>query len=228
MNHLSKQINVSSNDWYTLSGHFDEIVSSGQFRAAPKTAVAPEPTALTHNDWRTLSGHFDEAIGTPKPIAFTNYDVLFASTFSSSPDDGDTVPKYTLINHVGNRRFLVFLNIYRQRYFDADEQGDEAECKRIVLEIIKTVRLQCVPQGRFLQQDAKNRWHEMNELDSLVSIVEGEITKNICSSKHGERSEASQLVSRHYKKQYLVKAERQNYVLMHQLPMKVTHNSMAA
>jgi hypothetical protein len=188
MNHLPNQINISSNDWYTLSGHFDEIVS-GQVRAALQTAVAPEPepTTLAHNDWRALSSHFDdETMGTPKPIAFTNYDVLFAPTSSSSPDDGDKVPKYTLINHVGNRRFLVLLNIYRQRYFEADEQGDEAECKRIALEI-KTVRLQCVPQGRFLQQDAKNQWHEIRELASLVSIVEGEITKNVCSSKHGER-----------------------------------------
>jgi hypothetical protein len=82
---------------------------------------------------------------------------------------------------------LVLLDIYRQRYFEADEQGDEAECKRIALEIIKTVRLQCVPQGRFLQQDARDQWHEMNELVSFVSIVEGEIIKNACSSKHGER-----------------------------------------
>jgi hypothetical protein len=158
--------------------------SSVQVRAAPQ------------NGWRKLSTHFDEnastdqmvskALGTTEPIAFTNYDVLFAPPSSSSLDDGDKVPKYTLINHVGNRRFLVLLNINRPRYFDADEQGDEAECERIALEIIKTVRQQCVPRGRFLQQDAENQWREINEVASLVSIVEGEITKNVPSSKNRE------------------------------------------
>jgi len=199
MNQLSSQINISSNDWYALLGHFDsdEMVSSGQVTvtAASQTALTSKPIALTRNDWRTLSSHFDDTMGTPKPIAiaFTNYDVLFAPpSFSSPDDDGDSdeldkFPKYTLINHVGNRRFLVLLNIYRQRYADADEQGDEAKCKRIALEIIKTVRLQCEPQGRFLKQDANNQWHEILELESLVRIVQEEITKNVCLTKHGKR-----------------------------------------
>ena len=106
-----------------------------------------------------------------------------------SPPPPPSSPSYTLINHVGNRRFLVLLNIYRPRYFEANEQGDEAECKRIALDIVKTVSQQCVPHGRFLQQDANNsnQWHEIDEVASLVRIVEGQITKNVWTAKSGER-----------------------------------------
>lgn len=123
----------------------------------------------------------------PGPTVLTNYDVLFAPPiFSNSPNRKD--PEYTLINYIGNRRFLVLINMYRPRYIAAAEQNDQLECLRTVVDIIKTVRQKCEPNGRFLQQDANCRqWLEIDDLAILVKIVEGELTKTFHSSEDGER-----------------------------------------
>ena len=190
--HPSNQISPCSNDWYTLSSFFDDQ-NCVATQASPGLLAYPK-----RSDWHVPSSVFNEICmqgqDAPKsePTVLTNYDVLFAFAFaphfsSPSPDHKDS--EYTLINHVGNRRFLVLINIYRPRYIAAYEQDDQVECMRIVLEIIKTIRQQCEPNGRFLQQDANsNQWLEIDEVAILVRIVEGELTKHFHSSEDGERT----------------------------------------
>ena len=195
----SYQINTTRDDWYALSSRLDDIVPGEDQVVTVAPRASPELIAFAKDKWHTPSRHLDEKIvlpdrvvyniitPKPKPTAFTNYDILFAPpSSSSSPDRKDQ--EYTLVNHVGNRRFLVLLNIYRPRYAAADEQDDEVECMRIVLEIIKTVRQVCAPHGRFLQQDANsNQWFEIDDVATLIRIVERELTRNFCSSEDEER-----------------------------------------
>lgn len=86
----------------------------------------------------------------PEPIAFSNYDVLFTESTSSSKtkakrdsDDGCVLTT----DHAGNYRFLVLVSLYRQRYLDAVERSNVAECESITLEIIHTVRISVHPMG---------------------------------------------------------------------------------
>lgn len=122
----------------------------------------------------------------PSPTLFTNYDVLLVPSSSSSSSnhmDSD----YTLIDHVGNRTFLVILNIYRQSFLEADEQGDEVECLRIVLEIIKTFRQQCQFKGRFLrlQQGVNgNLWFMIDDVPTLVRIIKDQLTNGPVKRAH--------------------------------------------
>lgn len=208
---LPNQISQCSGDHlYTFSSRFEDSTFSTDLVATP---ASPEPLAFPkRSDWhKPPSTFFDEIakhdqdaheikIATPEPehepepepepsepTVLTNYDVLFATPFfSTSPHRKDS--EYTLINHVGNRRFLVLINIYRPRYIAAAEQDDQGECLRIVLEIIKTIRQQCEPNGRFLQQDANStQWLEIDEVAILVRIVAGELTKFFHSSEDREQ-----------------------------------------
>ncbi len=178
----------------------DTFSTDHQDGVATPAATAPELLAFPNkSDWNMPSDFFGEIlhevkIATPKPkpepkprpIVLTNYDVLFAPFSPSLPNRKD--PKYTLINYVGNRRFLVLINMYRPRYIDAAEQDDQVECLRIVVEIIKTISQKCEPNGRFLQQDANShQWLEIDELAILVPIVEDELTKTFHSAEDGER-----------------------------------------
>src|SRR6056300_483235 len=127
----------------------------------------------------------------PEPIAFSNYDVLFTESPSSSKtkakrdsDDGCLLT----IDHAGNYRFLVLISLFRQRYLDAVERSDVAECESIALEIIHTVRFKCAPNGRFFYQDLKsNRWLKIDDDDTiLVGFVQRAI-KNVFSESEVER-----------------------------------------
>lgn len=80
----------------------------------------------------------------------TNYDVLLTRDVNGfctilSPD------------HVGNRRFAVLLDIHREQYALARQgRHDTSQCEHIVDKIINTVCRECVPNGRFLEQDSGN------------------------------------------------------------------------
>ncbi|KAL7499483.1 hypothetical protein ACHAWT_007764 [Skeletonema menzelii] len=204
---------LSRDDWRTLSSHLDAIFSPDDLHdedeVGPQTSPTkfvtpvPDPIALA-KDMRHMSSrssHLEKIVlptqvapikvvaVEPEPTVFTSYDVLLAPS-SSSLLSNCKDSEYTLINHVGNRRFLVLLYTYCARYIDADEHGDHVECLRIVLEIIKTIRLQCQPNGRFLQLVNRNQWFEIDELATLVRIVRAQLTntKNVCSSADGERA----------------------------------------
>lgn len=153
---LSNDIDISNSDWYALTNQIGRMNSE---------QVVSISTSTTKHC-------VDNIPSTSEPVAFTNYDVLFSAYPSTSSIC--QAPPYTLIDHshIGNRRFIVLLSIYRPRYREAAKTGDEAKCKRIALEIIKTVRQQC--SGRFFRQDDVNgSWHQFEDDDaSLVSSVQ--------------------------------------------------------
>ena len=76
----------------------------------------------------------------------TNYDVLFIASSEGS------LNKISAVNHVGNNRFEVFLNLHGEGFNQALVNGDEEECDRIVDKIIDIVCHKCVPKGRFLEK----------------------------------------------------------------------------
>ena len=122
----------------------------------------------------------------PSPTLFTNYDVLLVPS-SSSPTSLHMDSDYTLIDHVGNRTFLVILNIYRQSFLEADEQDDEVECLRIVLEIIKTFRQQCQFKGRFLRLEPGvngNLWFMIDDVPTLVRIIKDQLMNGPVKRAH--------------------------------------------
>lgn len=159
MMNLSNDISISNNDWYALTNQIGRMNS--------EQVVSMSSIGTKHC--------VDNIPPASKPVAFTNYDVLFAAHPSTSSIGNQCqAPPYTLIDHshIGNRRFIVLLSIYRPRYREAAKKGDEAKCKRIALEIIKTVRQQC--SGRFFRQDdVHGPWHQIEDDDaSLVAAVQ--------------------------------------------------------
>jgi len=158
MMNLSNDISISNNDWYALTNQIGRMNSE---QVVSMSSIGTK--------------HCVDNIPASKPVAFTNYDVLFAAHPSTSSIGNQCqAPPYTLIDHshIGNRRFIVLLSIYRPRYREAAKKGDEAKCKRIALEIIKTVRQQC--SGRFFRQDdVHGPWHQIEDDDaSLVAAVQ--------------------------------------------------------
>ncbi len=159
MMNLSNDINISNNDWYALTNQI------GRMNSEQVVSMSSINTK-----------HCVDNLPSSEPVAFTNYDVLFAAAHSSTSSIGNQcqASPYTLIDHshIGNRRFIVLLSIYRPRYREAAKKGDEAKCKRIALEIIKTVRQQC--SGRFFRQDdVHGPWHQIEDDDpSLATAVQ--------------------------------------------------------
>ena len=80
-------------------------------------------------------------------------------------------------------RFLVLLSLFRQRYLQADEHGDEEECKCIAQELMDTVTRKCVPNGRFYEQLRDIEWKE------LALSPTATVTFIQCALKDGLQSE---------------------------------------
>ena len=156
MMNLSNEINISNNDWCALTKQIGRMDSE---------QVVESSSSIRKHCLRLR-------IPTPEPVAFTNYDVIFGNSGSNKVPN----KKYTLTDDqvVGNRRFMVLLAIYRPRYLQAAEKGNEDECKRIALEIINTVCQQCSPQGRFFHHDDVNddTWHQIEDESTLVTAVQ--------------------------------------------------------
>lgn len=94
-------------------------------------------------------------------LQITNYDVLIEWS------DDDT---FHLIdgNHVGNKRFEVFLNLHQDAYSKAKAQGRSEDCDRIVDTLVEIVCHKCVPNGRFLEHiknpiDGEDVWLNLGE-----------------------------------------------------------------
>eukprot|EP00581_Thalassiosira_minuscula_P014014 CAMPEP_0183717164 /NCGR_PEP_ID=MMETSP0737-20130205/10851_1 /TAXON_ID=385413 /ORGANISM="Thalassiosira miniscula, Strain CCMP1093" /LENGTH=312 /DNA_ID=CAMNT_0025946551 /DNA_START=80 /DNA_END=1021 /DNA_ORIENTATION=+ len=95
---------------------------------------------------------------------FRNYDVLLMPIVEDKP------LRFAPGNHVGNQRFRVLLNIFRQRYLQAVMFGHEHECKSIARDVYDTLCNRCVPNGRFFEKGCDDRWHQIG-YDSLSSVV---------------------------------------------------------
>lgn len=116
------------------------------------------------------------------PEWFHNYDVLLLSSSNGEP------LRFAPGSHVGNRRFLVLLSIFRQRYMQASMFGHEDECLGIAQEVVDTVCNKCEPHGRFFQKGRDNHWYRQLRQDSLSSIVANALKNEPAESDCFERS----------------------------------------
>jgi hypothetical protein len=94
-------------------------------------------------------------------MQITNYDVLL---------DGGNEGAFQLIDteHVGNKRFEVFLNLHKEEYEKARVARNQEEMDRIVVKIVDIVCHKCIPNGRFLEKAAipiegESEWMEIGE-----------------------------------------------------------------
>ncbi|KAL7463119.1 hypothetical protein ACHAXS_003500 [Conticribra weissflogii] len=104
--------------------------------------------------------------GTPQ---FTNYDVLLIP--SSQKLAPSTQVRFAPGNHVGNQRFLVLLDIYRERFLLADILNNDAERRNISLEVMNTVAFSCTPNGRFFEQSTPLEWRELTLGPEVLDII---------------------------------------------------------
>jgi len=66
------------------------------------------------------------------------------------------------VESAGNRRFQVYIDLYRPVFQDAEERKDIKTCCNIVTDIVNTICLKSVPNGRFLEFDEKkNIWYNV-------------------------------------------------------------------
>ena len=66
------------------------------------------------------------------------------------------------VDSVGNRKFQVYLDIYRSSFLFAEERKDSITCNKIVNDIVNTICTKSVPNGRFLEfDDKKNVWYDV-------------------------------------------------------------------
>jgi len=66
------------------------------------------------------------------------------------------------VDSVGNRKFQVYLDIYRSAFLCAEERKDSITCNKIANDIVNTICTKSVPSGRFLEFDEKNNvWYNV-------------------------------------------------------------------
>lgn len=66
-------------------------------------------------------------------------------------------------NHIGNRRFQILLEIHRLSYNATIQENDASQCDRILHSVAHTICHNCIPNGRFFEQDMTS-WNENQEL----------------------------------------------------------------
>ena len=86
-------------------------------------------------------------------VEFTANDVLLKHS--------DDVLSYA-VDSIGNRKFQVYLDIYRQLFLYAEQRKDTVTCNKIVTDIVETICIKSVPNGRFLEFDDKKKvWYDV-------------------------------------------------------------------
>ena len=84
---------------------------------------------------------------------FTDNDVLLKHN--------DDILTYA-VDSIGNRKFQIYLDIYRSTFLNAEQRKDSQTCSNIVNDIVNTICAKSVPNGRFLQFDEKkNIWYDV-------------------------------------------------------------------
>ena len=98
------------------------------------------------------------------PSDISNYDVLL------SKHEDSHVEIMSFSDHIGNRRFQISLDIHRSSYNDALLDNNLEECELILKNVAETICHNCVPKGRFLEQDlsridANNmaQWYDLGD-----------------------------------------------------------------
>uniref|UniRef100_A0A6V2NFY2 DUF6824 domain-containing protein n=1 Tax=Ditylum brightwellii TaxID=49249 RepID=A0A6V2NFY2_9STRA len=96
----------------------------------------------------------------PSPQTFNNNDVLLLSPVNDSAED--ELVRFASSAHIGNRRFEIFLNIYRQQYKLALDRSDKDTQECIAMIIADTICNRCKPRGRFFVKVSNNDgWDEL-------------------------------------------------------------------
>jgi len=66
------------------------------------------------------------------------------------------------VDSIGNRKFQVYLDIYRSAFLYAEQRKDTVLCNKIVNDIVDTICFKSAPNGRFLEfDDKKNVWYNV-------------------------------------------------------------------
>ena len=101
---------------------------------------------------------------TERGVVISDNDVLI---------DGDDARGFKLIDddHVGNKRFQVFLKLYREEYNRAKISNSQGDMARIVDTILDIVCRKCIRHGRFLERvsyestegESKSEWIDLGE-----------------------------------------------------------------
>ena len=128
-------------------------------------------------------------VNTPEPLPSrsisiepSNYNVLL------TPREANEPRLLAQGNYVGNMRFLVLLSLFRQRYIQADERGDEEECKCIAQELMDTVTRKCVPNGRFYEQLRDTEWKELAlSPTEAVTFIRGALKDGLRSEERSHK-----------------------------------------
>jgi len=107
----------------------------------------------------------------------SNYDVLLEDK-TNNRFTGSTAHA----NHIGNKRFEVFLNLHRESYNAAKAGGSLEEMNAIVQRIIDIVCNKCVPQGRFFRKNSQDKWVEMNDVCEVTSKIHEILLENTTST----------------------------------------------
>ena len=77
-------------------------------------------------------------------------------------------------NHIGNRRFQIYLDMHRTSYNQALLRNDLKECERISGDIAHSICHCCNPKGRFLEQEVNvnsnniQKWCNLGEQDDAL------------------------------------------------------------
>jgi len=85
------------------------------------------------------------------PGDLSNYDILLRKHVNNH------VEIMSFGDHIGNRRFQVLIELHRQAYNMAMQRNDAMECERILEKVAHTICFECVPRGRFLEQDMSSQ-----------------------------------------------------------------------
>ena len=99
-------------------------------------------------------------------VTSSNYNVLLM------PREAEERFRFTPGTHVGNHRFQILLSLFRQRYLQADANGDEKQCKSIAQEVIDTLYNKCVPNGRFYEQGSDAPCQELQLGPTTVALIQ--------------------------------------------------------
>ena len=106
-------------------------------------------------------------------MQISNYDVLLEADERSFRMANE--------NHVGNKRFEVFLNLHRETYQQARRRGDNSKCEQIVSLILDIVCHKCIPNGRFLERIREEGMPSATHPDSndgeWVELGEGQLAR---------------------------------------------------
>lgn len=122
-------------------------------------------------------------------LQFTNYDVLL---LPPSPCNEAAV-QFAPCNHIGNNRFNVFLDLYRERFIRAEMMGDRIECNSIAFEVIETITKTCVPRGRIFELCWGGQWQELGSQQASRMTHNALRTPPIESSSSSSPSSANRL-----------------------------------